>query len=794
MTRRLPVPELLSCLASAPPAGLTLDELAAALMLSSGERAALRLELLELARAGQVVHLGKRYLLQAAEEEPEGEATGLVRVTAGGRGFVDLGEAFEEVLVNPDDLGAALDGDTVVVRSWPGAKRREGQVLRVAARGRTRVTGVLHERPLRLDLDDPRLQLPVTIVDQGGAKDGQAVLGLITGYPARRGDALEVRVGRVLGEPGLLRTEVARSVASGGIEEEFPAEVLREAAAVPASVEGSDLSERLDLRAIPFVTIDPQTARDFDDAVAVEEGPRGTSRVWVAVADVSDYVPEGSALDEEARRRGCSVYLPDRAIPMLPPELSSRICSLVPGEDRLAMVVRFDLDGKGAIVDEECAAALIHSHGRLDYEGVAAVLEGDLRGKRAAYREHLPLLEDLRRVAGLLRTRRLARGSLDLDLPEAEVILDEDDPNRVRGIVETRGDRPLKRAYNLIEELMVAANEVVGRAFERAGVETLWRIHARPEGDALTRLALAVGAYGVKVSPSSIESPLGMNKLLKRLQEHRAARPLSYLVLRTLKQASYSVTNVGHFGLAATTYLHFTSPIRRYPDLHVHRLLKHLLRRGSGHAGRALPLRQTGHAQLSAIARESSAAERRAIEVEREVRGIYAASLMRERIGDEEWGTLISALSYGFFVSLDEPFVEGLVRLERLGDWIELLPEQHRLVGKRSGQIFSLGDRVRVRVIGTSVTRRQIDLELAPGPDTHQPDPQARELVLAAAHAQGGRSAGPRGRGEELRRGRGGPREARGGPRGGRGGGRSGGGRSGGGRSGGPGGRRKKRR
>ena len=719
MTRRtLADAELGALLAAAPPGGLSLDEIAERLGVGGqgGERRLLRERLLELTRSGAVVKLGKRFSAQPRAPEQPGTVVGLLRVTQGGRGFVDLGEAYEEVMIAPEALGAAIDGDTVEVRSWPGAKRREGEVAGVVSRGRVRLTGLFQGGGGKgapwLEPDDPRLPSPAVVLEAGPGRDGQAVLAEIVAYPTRPRAPLQVRVSRVLGDPGKLRTEVARAVAGGGIEEELPETVQRAARGLPQRVSAADLDGRLDLRELHFVTIDPFTARDFDDAVAVEPGPRGSARVWVAVADVSHYVHEGSPLDEEARRRGCSVYLPDRAIPMLPPELSSEICSLVPEQDRLAMVVRLDIASTGRVLAAEHAAAIIHSHGRLDYGGVAAALAGDLRGKRAGYREHVDALEALQQVASALRKRRLQRGALDLDLPEAQVQLDEDDPDRVRDIVEARPDRPVKRAYNLVEELMVAANEAVAETFVEARQPTLWRIHARPEEGALERLAELLGAYGLRVDAESLSTERGMGRLLGRLRDHAAARPLAYQVLRALKQAIYSTENVGHFGLASRAYLHFTSPIRRYPDLHVHRLLKRLLRERRRPAGAPIEVRQIEVPQLAAIARESTASERRAIEVERQVASLYAARLMRDHLGEEIWGTVSGVTSFGLFVTLDEPFVDGLVRLDRLGEWMELIPEALRLHGRRSGRTIMLGDRLQVRVENASIARRQVDLQI----------------------------------------------------------------------------------
>jgi len=723
----LPRERITELLAAGPLDGMQVSEVTAALGLEPDRRRWVRDQLRKLAAEGQLERNGRRYVLcgapPAPTDQPDGLVSGRIQLHPSGRGFVNIGEAYEDILIPRGRTGGAMDGDTVEVElGAPRGRRQAGRVSRVLTRGRVRLTGLF--RPPTLSPDDPRVVSRVEIAGAvpEGIAAGDAVLATITEYPDSPEQPLRVQVERRLGEPGLLLTEVAKCVAGNGVEEELPADARAEAAATPDSVRAEEhLSERLDLRGLHFVTIDPFTARDFDDAVAVERGPNGAHRVWIAVADVSHYVAEGSALDRAARARGCSIYLPDRAIPMLPHELSSGICSLVPGEDRLAMTVRLDIDDDGKVLDNVVAAAVIHSRGQLDYGGVAAALSGDFSGRRMAYREHSSILDALQRIAAALHRRRLARGSLDLDLPEAQVLLDEDDPNRVRAIAQSRPDAPIKRAYNLIEELMVAANEAVGRLFHRAGCPTIWRVHAPPRPEALESLRAWAASYGLLLRQHGGQTSKALARLVEQLAGHRAARPISYLVLRTLKQATYGVSNIGHFGLGSTAYLHFTSPIRRYPDLHVHRLVKRLLAERGEPCGAPVRVRKTSPGALGEIAAEASALERRAIDVEREVQRVYASSLMREHIGDELWGTISGVSSFGFFVSLDEPFVEGLVKSDGLPRRVKLDPWQLRLIGQ--GAVYSLGDRVLVRVVDTSVRLRQIDLALVPGEGHHEPDP-----------------------------------------------------------------------
>ena len=477
-----------------------------------------------------------------------------------------------------------------------------------------------------------------------------------------------------------------------------------------------DQLDRTDLRHVPFTTIDPETARDFDDAVAIESLPGGGSRLWVAVADVSHYVREGSPIDNEARKRGCSLYLPNRAIPMLPEPLSAHLCSLVPEEDRLAMVARIDLDGNADVVETDFSAAIIHSRARLDYPGVAAALGGDVRGKRRKYEPFLPALRHMDSVARQMRAKRLERGSLDFDLPEPFVELDHDDPRLVRDIRKARRDPGERQAYSMIEEFMLAANEAVAASFRDRGENAVWRIHDAPDPGRLEQFATLAAHYGITIDVDEARTPRGLRRVLEKLRGHVAEKPLSFALLRSLKQATYDVVNVGHFGLASRDYLHFTSPIRRYPDLIVHRLLKVRLAglgKPSGGWKSAAVQEPPDRTELQRMASEASFAERSKMQAEREVVDIYRAYFMRDRIGDVFDGTISGVMGFGVFVVIDEPFIEGLVRVEALSDDYYIFDEvTARLVGRRSGRTFALGDTVKVEVQSVSVVRRKIDFAL----------------------------------------------------------------------------------
>jgi ribonuclease R len=379
------------------------------------------------------------------------------------------------------------------------------------------------------------------------------------------------------------------------------------------------------------------------------------------------------------------------------------------------MVVRLEIDAHGGVSDPYFCAAAIRSHARLDYGGVAAALAGDLRGPRARYRDWLPALRQMAELSARLRRVRTNRGALDFDLPEAKVLLDEDDPTRVRDVVQARADPDLKGAYQLVEDFMLAANEAVARHFRERELDTMWRVHDVPSDERLGELAELADAYGLRFDAEEGKTPKKLRDFLRSLEGRPPTlrRALNFLTLRTLKQATYDVVNVGHFGLAARDYLHFTSPIRRYPDLIVHRLLKHALHSDGLPAGGPPPT-PPGRPLLAAMAAEASASERRAMEAERDVVDLYRAFLMRDRIGDELDGTIAGVAGFGFFVQVESPFIEGLVRVDRLGDdFYELDERTLRLVGRRSGRAFALGDEVRVRVEDVSVQRRKIDLGLA---------------------------------------------------------------------------------
>jgi ribonuclease R len=653
----------------------------------------------------------------AAHAEREPRVVGRITVHPAGYGFVQT-DAGETVFVPAKFRNLSLDGDRVAVDTWPGVRGTEGRVTEVLARGRARLTGILRRvaRAVYLEPDDPRIAADygrVGVDDAPIGKDGDAIVVEITRYPDAARRELAGKLLKVLGDPEDPRTEIEKILACAVIPIEFPDDAAAQARATPQELGPNDLADRIDLRDRRFATIDPETARDFDDALCIEDGPHGGPRVWVAVADVSHYVRWADALDKEAAIRSVSVYLPDRVIPMLPHQLSANICSLVPDADRCAMVVRLDFTDDGGLVDVGYAAAVIRSKARLDYPGVAAALGGDFRGRREAYRPWEAELNRLNNLARVLRKKRQTRGALELEIAEPKVVLDADDPRLVRDVVKAKGDPAVKQAYQLVEEYMIAANEAVGEFFRKRNATTVWRVHAPPKEDRVAQLAELLGAYGIIVEVEEATTPLGMKRVLDQIAEKPGAQALTFLVLRTLTQAVWDTVPIGHFGLASGDYLHFTSPIRRYPDLLVHRLLKfHLHREGNPSGGgyaKAPPEIET----LTALAHSSSNHERRAMEAEREAVAMYRAYLMRDQIGERFDGVISAVTNFGAFVELEEPFVEGLIKLDTLGDEPWDYDAVHmRLTGRKTGKMIELGDKVKVEITNVSVIRRRIDFLL----------------------------------------------------------------------------------
>jgi ribonuclease R len=645
-----------------------------------------------------------------------GEREGILTVNPRGFGFVSSVGATpgDDVFVPAQALGGAMHGDRVLVRvSARSARGAEGEIVEVLERGTKRVAGTLRRRGKSawVELDDTRVRGPIVLpraIDAAGSagnsgEDGDAVVVAITRWPEMPGENPEGRLEIVLGRPGVLSVEAAKILVIEGITEAHSEQAVAEAEAFGVEVPAPMKEGREDLRHVPLPTIDPEDARDHDDAVWVERTPRGGYRAWIAIADVSTYVTPGTALDDEAKARGCSVYLPDRAIPMLPRALAANLCSLLPDVDRLCLCVDAEFDGGGEIVSTRVVRGVMRSRAKLTYGGVARAL--GFSDKPAREPQADQMVEGLRvayELSRMLRGKRMKRGALDFDLPEAKVVLDPTTREPV-DVTRRAQDLGVKKAYQLIEELMLLANEVVARWCQERDLPTIFRVHAPPDEQKLDRFARMCEQLSIPFDIEDTRDPRKLGELLKSFADHPLAPVLNSLLLRSMKQATYDTVNVGHFGLASKAYVHFTSPIRRYPDLVVHRSLHRVLLGGEPRRDDA------AREKLQEAALASSLAERRAMDVERAIVDLYRTFLMKDRIGQRFEGTVTAVVGSGLFVQLDEPFVDVLVRLEDLGGehW-EVDDDGLRVLATRSGDAIGLGERMLVEITDAAILRRTV--------------------------------------------------------------------------------------
>jgi ribonuclease R len=663
---------------------------------------------------------------QAARSGKRGgsEVEGLLTLNVRGFGFVVNEGEGPDVFIPPGYLGGALHGDRVRARCKPSPKGLDGRVVEILERAVRYIGGQLHVNAdgATLEPDDERLRMPIRIKGRlpPEARTGLGAIAKVIAYPQRDGDPLEVRVIETFQPEAFVQYEIRRILLRENVAEEFAPDVQAEAAALPTAITVRDRRGREDLRALPLMTIDPADARDHDDAVWAERLAGGGYRVIVAIADVSHYVPEGSALDREALERACTIYLPTRAIPMLPAELSSNLASLLAKRDRLTLAVEIKLDAHGVEVEHRFIEGVMRSAACLTYEGVAQALGLTVHGPREADAEaHLAELTLLLEVAKLLRERRRARGSLEFELPEAKVRVD-DETGQPINVERSRRDPGVARAYGMIEELMLLANEVVAADLTSRGVPTLYRVHGAPDPERVETFCALAQALGFSLGKDVAEQPKKLARFLMSVQGTPHAMALGYLLLRAMQQATYDTENIGHFGLAAEHYTHFTSPIRRYPDLAVHRIVRSVIRGERVDAWR-LPER------LKQQARQSSQRERRAMAIEREVVDLYGAYLMRDQVGESFDATISGVTEHGFYATLDAPFVDVLCRAAALPhDQYELDSHGVRLRGMRSGRSYALGDRLRLRIEDVSMAQRKVLAVPADVPTLPPPSAPAR--------------------------------------------------------------------
>ncbi len=702
--------ELLAHLKKHPGRSLSVREILAAFPLPRHERQAARLLIDNLADDGLLQRVkGNRYRLVRNAVLLQGKVT----VHRAGYGFVVLDDkGKEDIFVPARHLGSVMDGDRVSVRIVRSerhgrAGRSEGRIVQVLERGHQELLGryELHHRNAFVVPADPRLSHPVQLAAPSTipVKSGQIVVLRIDSYPTATRPPFGTIL-RVLGDADDPAVEIAAAVYKYGLPADFEPDVLAAASALPTVVRPEDRLGREDLRELPLVTIDGETAMDFDDAVAVRREEQGRIRLWVAIADVGFYVAPGSPIDQQALERSTSVYFPGHCIPMLPESLSNEICSLKPQQDRLAMVAEMLFDADGQRVDSRFYSAVICSHARLTYTEVRDHLEAGQSQEVAGQDQLLGHLQVMEELAEHLTVMRRRRGSLDFDLPEAEVVLGLQ--GRPENIV--RAERNM--AHRIIEEFMLAANEAVATFLHEQQVSLLFRIHESPNLEKLQAFQefVAYLNYGLVIDGKS-DTAHQLQTLLSQVAGRPEERMVNQVLLRSMKQARYDAENVGHFGLAAELYCHFTSPIRRYPDLVVHRILREVLTKE-----KQSPQRDSWwQRQLPAIAEQCSVNERRAMEAERDIIDLKKCQFMADRVGEEFQGNISGVQAFGFFVELQQVFVEGLVSVASLDDdYYQYEEHLHRLLGERRRKIYQIGMEVSVRLRHVDLDRRQIDFEL----------------------------------------------------------------------------------
>jgi ribonuclease R len=658
----------------------------------------------QLCREGRLVRLKKNHY---ALPQAQSCVAGRVHAHPDGFGFLIPEErGREDIYISRREMRRLMHGDRVLMRIENKKGRgNEAHVAQILERGQKRVLGTYEEIQGESFIVPMDLRIGSAIpLTKGRARPAKGAV--IAAEITRYGTAFSpphAELLESLGDPDDPEVQTQAVIFRYALPAGFGEEAQREAARCPRKIPDSESESRRDLRSRSIVTIDGEQARDFDDAVSVERKGDGYL-LYISIADVAHYVASATALDQEAYQRGTSVYFPDRATPMLPEELSNGICSLNPAEERLTKTALLEINRKGEVVKSEFFDSIICSRARMTYTDVRRILVDRDSECLERYRELVDDFKVMEELALLLMEERRARGSLDFDLPEAEIVLD------LQGMPENivRAERNI--AHRIIEEFMIAANEAVARHLKERDLPFLYRVHEGPDPDTLHALSpflLSLG-YRLPVKREKI-APKELQRLLEACRGKPEERVLNRVLLRTMKQAHYQPENIGHFGLASTCYTHFTSPIRRYPDLTVHRMLAMALE------GKRLRPKEKEDllAYFEEAGRHSSERERIAMEAEREMVDLKKAQFMMDKMGQEFSGFIVSLANFGFFVELDAYFVEGLVRLSSLkDDSYNYYEKEYMIKGRRTGRTFRLGDAVRVKVSRINAFRSEIDFEL----------------------------------------------------------------------------------
>jgi ribonuclease R len=676
-------------------------------LLEDSQREALGKRLAAMLRDGQLLQNRRSGYAPAQKLDL---IAGHVIANAEGFGFLRADAGGDDLYLAPVEMRKVLHGDRVLASVVGVDKRgrRQGAIVEVLERRSPRLVGrIARARGIATVVpDDKRLHQPVLIAagQEMGAGDGQIVVAEITDPP----DGTHGPIGRVvelLGEKLNASLIVRMAIAAHDLPQHWSAEVSAAAAATELQVNVAEHAGRADLRALPFVTIDGEDARDFDDAVHAVPLREGGFRLWVAIADVAHYVPIGSALDREAEARGTSVYFPGFVVPMLPEVLSNGICSLKPEVERLALVCEMRVDADGSVSRARFEHAIIRSHARLTYTQVWQALS-DATGARQALGALWPAIADLHALYRVLAQARSTRGAIEFDSPEMQFRLD------AKGEVQAMGAYERNDAHRLIEECMIAANVQAARFLERQRVPALYRVHDKPPAEKYADLLEFLREFKLRLPAWDAVTPKDFAHLLLRVRERPEALLLQSVLLRSQSLAVYKAANAGHFGLALDAYTHFTSPIRRYPDLLVHRAIGHALKQGQrGEYAYSIEA-------MATLAQHCSRRERVADEAEREVDERYQCAFMERHVGARYAGVITGVTSFGLFVEMVETRISGLVHVTQLpADFYHFEAQRRLLQGERSKRSYRLGDRVQVQVLRASLEDRKIDLRLVEGRD-----------------------------------------------------------------------------
>ncbi len=673
------------------------------------EQEALGFRLKAMVRDGQIMQdrRGRFCLLKRINLQ-----RGTVQGHPDGFGFFIPEDGDEDMVLSAKEMQTVMHGDLVLAYQT-GVDRRgraEGKIHEVLEHANQSVVGrFFTEHGVGFVIpDNKRLlhDISVPLEFAADAKNGQMVLAEIVAFPTKRNQAIG-KIIHILGDHMAPGMEIDVAIFAHGIPSQWPEEVLTEVAKIPQHVDEKELVGRTDLRSLPFVTIDGEDAKDFDDAVYCYQKPKGGYQLYVAIADVSHYVKKDSALDKEAAKRGNSVYFPGQVVPMLPEALSNGICSLNPHVDRLCMVAEMAISEEGKITRSRFYRAVFHSHARLTYTKVGQWLENK---QQSGIDEALwSALDSLYGLFNVLLKARKDRGAIDFDTTETCIEFDENRKiKRIKPVI--RND-----AHRLIEECMLAANVATARFLERASIPTLYRVHSLPDEEKINALRLFLGELGLRLGGGKKPHPKDFRKTMAEIENRPEKHLIETVMLRSLKQAQYVEENDGHFGLAYPAYTHFTSPIRRYPDLLIHRAIGHLI--DQQEVGEFAYTEE----EMNRLGKHCSAAERRADEATREVVSWLKCEYMQDKLGQVFQGTISAVTGFGIFVELNDIYVEGLVHITSLrNDYYAFDATKHRLVGERSGQVYRLGDKMTVMVARVDLDERKIDFEPVENETKHE--------------------------------------------------------------------------